>query len=224
MCILLLLALNLFAVLPAGKAQEAAPVSDTGHTISYFKRRFPEKKGQLQFILGFPWINQYYLQPLKEPTGNHFGYWGYCGGFEYFYRPNRSLSATISYITNAPSFFIGALHTDGVHEVVGATVLTLSNNVQFNRWSFGGGIQYTGNNWIRHYGGFYDTGYVVPSVYRNDHILGLTGSVQYQLGKAFFAGIIYRPGFRRIGPEPGFLYQHSISLDFSMKLGLRNKL
>ena len=216
----------LFLFPSSGRAQKSLGEQKIAwaDTTPYFKRRFPEKKGQLRFILGFPWINQYYLQPLEEPAGNHFGYWGYCGGFEYFYKPNRSLSATISYITNAPDFFVGALHTGGVHEVVGGAVLTLSNNMQLNRWAFGGGIQYTGHNWVRHYGGRFDSGYIAPSVFRNDHTMGLAGSAHYQLGKAFFAGIIYRPCVVRLYPEPAFVYQHSVSLDFSLKVGLRNKL
>ena len=216
----------LFLVPPAGYAQKGLPELQlfSTDTLPYLKRRFPEKKGQIRLVVAFPWINQFYLQPLHEPAGNYFGYWGYCGGFDYFYKDNHYLSATISFTTNAPSFFVAALHTGGEHTSAAATTVALSNNVQRGRWALGGGVQYTGHNWAHHYGGFYDTGYIAPSVYRNGHMMGLLGSVHYQLGKAFFAGIIYRPNFVRLHPEPEFLYQHSISLDFAMKIGLRNKL
>ena len=224
--------ISLFLFPSAGRAQEKKETKPSlqlwgGDTIQtrvpYFKRRFPEKKGQVRITMGFPWINQFYVQTQQEPASNYIGFIGLSFGSEYAYKADRYLRLEASFATthSEPTLLASDVYDE---YLVYAATLAFSYNIQYQRWTFGTGVQYSNNGWRHTFCVPLDRGCTIPSLGENSNTLGAIGTVHYQLGKAFFAGMVYRPNFVRLHPETAFLYQHSVSLDLSMKLGLRNKL
>jgi hypothetical protein len=70
------------------------------------------------------------------------------------------------------------------------------------------------------YGGL-DTMALKPHKSKSNIALGLVFPVDFQLGRRFYIGVIYRPTFFRFGVVKNFRYEHLISVDFSWKLRIK---
>ena len=176
-------------------------------------------KGQLFLHLSLPYINNFHLTPLNEPTKNNTGFMGYSIGLDYFYNATQYLNISFAHIQD---FFFPIVFVDrgDEYELMSSKYLSLSNNHRINRFSFGYGLSFAKNSWeLRNQ--FWDKNSSTREpVEKSNKALGLIFSSYYQTTSDFYIGIIYRPTFYRLNTEPIFKYEHSVSIDFTWKIPL----
>lgn len=197
------------------------PVSEFYH--NYYTKTYPTEKGQINLMLSFPWINNFYLKPQFESTKSNSGFWGISTGIEYYYTHNKYLSLSAHAATD---FFVpvpAAVDISGEYEMMSTIYLNLTDNFKLRRFTLGYGINFSENIWdFRYYDRF---GPPPPSrdpVKRRSLSTGITLNAYHQFGEHFFMGMIYRPTFFTIKPEVDAKYEHLISLDFMWKVKLGN--
>lgn len=99
-----------------------------------------------------------------------------------------------------------------------------TDNIVYNKFSFGYGINYSVNFWREWYRDLGDT-VDIPmgdrTTYSNKN-LGLTLNSYYKIGKTTYVGIIYRPSLLNIDGGIDPIYEHLISLEIQWKLFLFN--
>jgi hypothetical protein len=182
------------------------------------------KTGQIEIMVSIPYVNNFYSIPEGESAKWGTGFWGISGGLGYQYNPNKfgsfTLSSQIQYGIPIP---MGIDYEDGTLEDQYSTNLSITDNYQFNRWTFGYGLSYSRNSWrIRYFGEDY-----IPPLQVSRHVsnqsIGLNFATYYNVYKNFNVGIVYRPQFLTIDPTTKLNYQHSISLDIAWKWRIKTK-
>ncbi len=203
-------------------------IHDTNHIIrppasrrfhNYYSRKYPTYKGHFNIALSLPWINIFYLQPRGISPRAAAGFMGGSAGIEYFRRHNRFLSLNTSMVAGFPVIMAAPIR--GTYEMMSSTYVSISDNRAVRRYSMGYGINYAINTWhIRAEDSLSQQLYNPPT--RTSHSLGLTFNGSHRMGKVLYLGIIYRPTLLTIYHNPGFRYEHLISIDFGWKFG-RNR-
>jgi hypothetical protein len=174
-------------------------------------------KGTFRFIVSFPYINSFYLQPKNENSKNNTGFMGGTYGLDYFYKSNRYINFSFSQIVD---FYSPLPFRDyeKVYEVMDSYYISLLNNHKVNRFSFGYGFSFAQNNWELINNGWDENSSMREPVEKNNYALGLVFSSYFQMTPTFHLGIVYRPTFLRPDIEPTFKYEHTISIDIGWKI------
>jgi hypothetical protein len=174
-------------------------------------------KGTFRFIVSFPYINSFYLQPKNEDSKNNTGFMEVTFGLDYFYLTNGYINFSFSQIVDfySPLPFINYWK---VYEVMDSYYISLSNNHKVNRFSFGYGFSFAQNNWELINNGWDENSSTREPVKKTNYAFGLVFSTYFQLTPTFHLGIVYRPTFLRPDIEPTFKYEHTISIDIGWKI------
>ncbi|MEA3445051.1 MAG: hypothetical protein U9R19_10045 [Bacteroidota bacterium] len=174
-------------------------------------------KGMFRFIVSFPYINSFYLQPKNENSKNNTGFMRVTFSLDYFYKTNRHINLSFSQIVD---FFSPLPFRDywKVYEVMDSYYISLSNNHKVNRFSFGYGFSFAQNNWELINNGWDESSTTREPVKKTNYAFGLVSSSYFQLTPTFHLGIVYRPTFLRSDIEPTFKYEHTISIDIGWKI------
>lgn len=189
---------------------------------NYLLKAYPTRKGRINLLLSFPYVNSFYLQPQNERSKSNTGFWGISAGAEYYYKDYKYISLTASTVSD---FFLpipAAVDIYGEYEMMSSTYLSLSDNYKFKRFTIGYGLNYSRNTW-----NLTNSGYDDPTLSSRDPIkrtnesLGLTFNVYRQLGEYLFVGLVYRPTFLIVNPIVEYKYEHLLSLDFIWKIRLK---
>lgn len=187
------------------------------------KGREPAEKGDLNFSCSLPWVNSFYMQPIGETSKVNTGFIGASLGFEYYYKQNKFGSLTISGVMDFFLPFPAPVDFSGESESMSSVFLSLTDNYKFKRFTLGYGLNYSQNTWKFIYHDRFDPPPPTrePAT-RKDASIGMTIDGYYQFGKFMYLGLIYRPTFLSIMPEPELKYQHLISLDLKMRIQFQN--
>ena len=174
-------------------------------------------KGTFRFIVSFPYINSFYLQPENENFKNNTGFMGSTFGLDYFYKTNRYFNFSFSQIVDFYSPLPFRDH-EKVYELMDSYYISLSNNHKVNRFSFGYGFSFAQNNWEVINNSWDENSSTREPVKKTNNAIGLVSSSYFQLTPTFHLGIVYRPTFLRPDIEPMFKYEHTISIDIGWKI------
>lgn len=182
------------------------------------------KTGQIEIMVSVPYVNNFYSVPEGESAKFGTGFWGLSGGLGYQYSPNKFARLTLSsQIQYEVPVLMGIDYEDGVYEGQSTANLSLTDNYQLKRWTFGYGLSYSWNSWhISYMGKDYIPPHQVSRQVLNQS-LGLNLTTYFNLFKNLDVGIVYRPQFLTLHPTTKLNYQHSISLDIALKFRIKTK-
>jgi hypothetical protein len=181
-------------------------------------------KGQILLHLSFPYVNSFHITPLNENSKTNSGFMGYSIGLGYCYKKNQYVNITISKImdSNTPIIFVPIMKE---FELLGSDYLiSLSNNHRVNRFSLGYGLSFAQNYWEIVNNSWKENGTGRKPMRKSHNVLGFNFSSFFRISDVFQMGIIYRPTFFRLNIGPKFKYEHSISIDFALKIPLRKNI
>jgi len=174
----------------------------------------PANKGQINLNLSWPGINNLILRPQNESYKSSIGILGISAGLDYFYKENKFINVTASAVTDS---FV-AEYASGEWDFMSSVYYSLTDNINFKRFTLGYGLNYSINTWDhRYYYGFDAPPPKHDPVVKSNKSLGFTINSYYRIGRYFNIGLIYRPTFIRINPNTELNYEHLISLDFLWK-------
>ena len=182
----------------------------------------PFEKNDIRLGLKLPHFNHLSLNPNGKFRENRFGFNGYGIGIEYSYRKNRFLDVSLSFAATV-EWIIPVPTTREHNKALFSYYLSITDNLVWNRFTFGYGINYSVNHWrewFRDLGTwglpFYD------ETFYSNKTLGVTLNAYYRVGRTLNVGIIYRPSFINLnnGFEP--IYEHLISLELKWRIRLGN--
>lgn len=171
--------------------------------------------------LSLPHVNTFYLQPAGEPDAKvNTGFWGVGVGLLFRHSRSQYLGLATSAATDLPVPVPAAIDFEGEHEFLTNLAIDLTNNHTRGRFTLGYGVSYGANRWkLDNDQDPVATMTRAPVTVRHN-FLGLVFPAYYSLNERFALGLIYRPALYRFGTEPGFCYEHVISIDFSWNLKL----
>lgn len=172
--------------------------------------------------LSLPHINTFYLQPAGESDAKvNTGFWGFGIGLLFRHARGQFLGLSASAVADIGVPVPAAIDYIGEQEFMTAVAVDLTNNHVRGRHSFGYGISYARHRWELEY---YDDPTALPPtrdpVVRRSDSLGLVLLAHRALNERFSLGLIYRPSLYRTNAEVGFCYQHVISIELALDLGL----
>ena len=179
-----------------------------------------KNKGSVNLALSIPYVNSFRFDFDKYGVKSNTGFWGVSAGLEYFYKDNHYIGAKAIAATEFFLPIVVVYDPGDFVESLSTVSFELTNNFIKNRFSFGYGVNYSINHW--NYYNATDTDNVI-SIQGNNRSIGLSTNIHFQLARATFVGIIYRPTFFTVSPQTDFKYEHFISLDFAFKIPLRRK-
>lgn len=182
-----------------------------------------DRKGQIFLNISLPWVNTFCLKPDNENYKSNVGFWGIALGLDYYHSKHQFLTLTASAVTD---FFVpvpAAVDYRGSYEIMSSSYIALSNNHKIRNFYLGYGVSFAKNTWNLHYSGSQRDTLPIDKLprKRSGNAIGFTFPVYYQLGKHFYAGVIYRPTILRFSTSPQFAYEHLISIDFGWKIRLK---
>lgn len=178
----------------------------------------PSHKGQVNLIFSLPYINSFFLQPQDEPSKSNTGFWGLSTGLEYYYSSHKFVNLSASVATD---FFVtvpAAVDVRGEYELMRTKYLSLTDNIQFKRFTIGYGINYSQNTWM--YSDLRSNDSLLvrkDNVTKSSQSIGLVLNSYFQLGRHFNLGLIYRPTFLNVYPRREIKYEHLVSIDLAWK-------
>ena len=182
----------------------------------------PYGPGEWRLKLGLPYANNFLLRPVDEGLRSRTGWVGLEVGVEH-QRSARSFLALEGSLNGAAGA-LGLMHTEGEFERYISGSLSFSNNVLLGRVSLGLGISVARNTWS------YTRTFVAdstpssrPLVDRRTTDLGLIFNGYCRIGRAFHAGLIYRPYIFTFDVRDPWQYQHVISIDLMWRIRLCGK-
>ena len=184
---------------------------------NHFRRN---KQGNFNILFALPHFNVFHLKPQNEPSRDLGGFLGFGIGAEYFYRNNRSLLLRSDVVmADIPFILLWLRSLIGVGEFGTAFNVNLTDNLHFERFRFGYGLNFASNTW--RFRGYYDRweSMVLPDKRKTNNMLGLALSAHYRFRNHFHIGVIYRPSFLELSRRR-LMYEHTISLDFKWKIRL----
>lgn len=183
----------------------------------------PAEKGEINLNLSLPYLNSISHKPEDEPEKNTAGFIGLSAGVDFVYKKNKYIKISFGGITDLP-VPIGPLDRGGEYEQQRLAYMDILNVHKLNRSSFGYGLSIGKYNWY-HYKEIPDSAnpYRIETAEKNHFSFGLPACVYFQTGRSFYIGLIYRPTLYRPSLPEKFKYEHSASIDFSWKIGLKKK-
>ncbi len=185
----------------------------------YFPFFYQRNKGDIYIQAFIPYFNSFYFQPEGQSVQASAGFLGIGAGVEYYYRADRYFALNWQAMIDFPVFFPVPLDRFEAYEELSSSYWGLTHNHRIKRLSIGYGLSYAKNVY------FFNPGTDIPNsgpnIRRISFSPGFVFPVQYQLGRLFHMGIVYRPSFYRTNVDPSNRYEHVISIDFAWKFKYR---
>lgn len=180
-------------------------------------------KGEFRIKLALPYFNHLTVNPIDQPRSSQFGFLGESLGIEYsisnqsFLEINGALAVTASNPLPFP------FDREGPYKVLSTSFVSTTYNRVVNRFTLGIGLNYSKNLIAMGSRSLGDS--LVPNYTDNKKNLtiGITANSFYRVGKNFNVGLIYRPTFYNIKPNPSFNYDHLLTIEFNWRFRLNNK-
>jgi hypothetical protein len=186
----------------------------------YFAEKVTGIKGALYLTLSFPWVNNFYLQPIDEVSMLNTGFIGMSVGAEYHYQNKKYISLEAGALLDFLIPFPAPIDYWGEYETMHSLYVSLSDNIKLNHFTVGYGVSFSSNTWALHVNDFYDT--LVPSLreptVKTNQSLGFYMDGYHQFSETVSVGVKYRPSILMIKPQTSWKYEHLISLDLEIKI------
>lgn len=185
----------------------------------HFTKEYPIKKGQINFTVGFSFINNYHFDLGEWTNINKTGFGGISLGLEYFYNRKNYFAANF----RASSPFEPFDYFES-YERITSVSYCLTHNHKIKRFSIGYGLNYTHNKWINHieysvgsldYGSQYS--FHEQTFEKTNKTLGATLNGYYQFTSYLYLGLNYNQSFYNVGPSNDSNFDHVISMDLVFK-------
>jgi hypothetical protein len=190
-----------------------------------YKMRYSHK-GVLNLKLGIPEGNlfNYDFEGYGRKTAE--GFLGLSVGLDYFYKDNRFINLSWSYIMDFIAPFPAPFSYAGMRDTFGSSFWTLSHNHKIGKIALGYGFSYSTDTWNTINSGLWrdyaDPELVnQPSIYRKAQSLGFVFPIHYySRNSSFYWGVVYRPTFLQFDDKVRFKYQHTINFELGWRIRL----
>lgn len=182
-----------------------------------YLHKYDNPKGQFRLKLEFPYINSFHFLPMNEGVKNNTGFMGFNCGLDYFYKENRYINVSYSFLQD---FFLPIAFTDrgDEYELMSSPFISISNNHQYRKFAFGYGLGFAKNSWEVRNDSWNEESSARKPIRKTNNVLGFTFSSHYRIRSVFSVGVIYRPTVFRMNRGGAFQYEHSISLNFGINV------
>lgn len=189
----------------------------------HFTKKYPTKKGQINFVLALPYVNTFHFEPSGENYVNKTGFLGFSSGIEYFYTDKRYFSANFRAVTNFDLPFPAPLDQFGEYERLNSFSFGFTHNHKIKRFSVGYGLNYSKNVWYKHYDKYFVEPGDKTGITKTNKTLGATLNGYYQISSFFHIGLNYNQSFINMGKSSESKPENVISLDFVFKFSPNKK-
>lgn len=192
-----------------------------------FTKKYPAKKGQINFTVGVPFVNNFHLEPIEESSVNSTGFFGFSTGIEYFYTNKNYFAVNFRAVTDYESpipYESFSEYGDPVTTVsLRSMSFVLTHNHKIKRFSVGYGLNYTKNQWYQYTTAYYENiedNEIIKnseSIEKTNKALGITLNSYYQVCPIFYLGLNYNQSLLNLNNSSKSQFEHVISLDFVFK-------
>jgi hypothetical protein len=186
---------------------------DTNLVITKYR---PKNKGDIDFIIAIPYINEF-TNNNPFGTDNNGGFLGLEVGFDYYYKKNRNFSILVGSALNFPAPIPAPVRYDSIHSHTTNLYLSLRNNYLNSFWGIGYGVHLSRNLWRKHNEN--DTAYFEQKY--NSTSLGITINPYIKTSENFRLGLLYQPSLFQTSENINFNYQHLISFVMTWELKIK---
>lgn len=184
-------------------------------------------KVDMRWCLSIPYVNSFRIVPENEGAKINTGFWGIAAGVDYYHSERQYLNLGTSAVMD---FFLPVLmatdpsFADGSEERrLNSVYFALSNNHRIKMFTVGYGLSYAVNFWSYSYYNYSKTPDLPPTKHINKKhgALGLIFPT-YVSWDNVGAGVVYRPTFFRPNLTDKFIYEHLISIEFTLRRSFFN--
>jgi hypothetical protein len=193
----------------------------TGEHFSTYPFR---RRGNVNLHFSLPYINNFLLNPEGEGRKLNTGFMGLAFGVDYYHSRDQFVNVGVAGGLDFIIPFPASINSADGFELMRSGHVSVSNNHNIGRLSMGYGLTYARNVWEFRGDDFLDsTPPEMMSRMNRYDALGFIFPTYFQIRDIFHVGIIYRPTFFRPSLTNQFAYEHLISIDFALKIGVRTK-
>lgn len=187
--------------------------------MQYLDMEFEKRKGNIDLLIGLPYINGFNSRPSGQNVRVNTGFWGYSLGLNYYYRSDRYLHVSLAGASDIWVAVPAAITPSDVGESLYTSYIQMSHFFYIKRFELGAGLSFARNSWL-----FYDT--TNPNEYisisRRHNAIGAVFSALHTFGRHFSAGFVYRPTFWQVYPSIEQKYEHLISFEFRFQIPVKS--
>ncbi len=179
------------------------------------------QKGEINVHLSMPFLNAFLQKPTQDGTKSSTGFLGLAFGLDYYHQNDQYLKLGFSTVSDFFSPSPAPFYIEGGRDYLNSAFGYLSNHHRIKRLDWGYGLSLAENRWaFDNYIDDPDSNPPQGSQRKRSVSAGLMFSGHYFTGPSFHIGLQYCPSLWRLYENPGFRYEHVISLDLAWKIRL----
>ena len=187
----------------------------TNRADKYFNEPYPGKKGQVNFLIGMPLVNE--IRDNNEYWNRRSeAYGGVKVGLDYFYSDRKFLNLSAQTLFSFGIMPLGEYFDS--YTRTSSSYISLTDNFAYKRFTFGYGLQFSRNQLkdVQVIGNAPN----ITTFYRN-YAFGATVNSYFRILDGLHIGVVYRPDIYLVSPETKFNYGHVISGEIIWKFRLK---
>lgn len=179
------------------------------------------QKGEVNVHLSMPFLNAFLQKPTQDGAKASTGFLGLAFGLDYYHQNNQYLKLGFVTVSDFFSPLPALYYVEGGRDYLNSAFGYLSNHHRIKRLDWGYGLSLAENRWaVDNYIDDPDSNPAQGSQRKRSVSAGLIFSGHYFTGPSFHIGLQYCPSLWRLYKNPGFRYEHVISLDLAWKIRL----
>ena len=186
-------------------------------------------KGVVNLRISIPEVNWFCSAYARQERKMNIGFLGISLGLDYFYKDNMFINVSGSGIMDFMAPVPVSANYGGVWDHMSSLYGSISNNHKMTSGiAVGYGLSFGHDIWDTINHGSWDwestSEELIESVYRRSQSLGFVFPTYYYAKKCrFYLGMVYRPMFLQFSDKTSFTYQHTVSLDFGLRIRLKKR-
>ncbi len=180
------------------------------------------KRGTIVLASTFPYVNTFSFLPVENGRISNTGFMGFGVDIDLYLSEDNYVSISGKFVADIFIPFPAAVRYAGEKNFLSSPFICLSNNnVVKEKFTMAYGAAFGWNSWS--YMDFTSDTLVTPkpNMEKTYGVIGLYGSIKYQIGKRFYVAMNYRPTFLRLSNEPIWTYEHIASLEFGWRFRVK---
>ena len=179
------------------------------------------QRGEVNVHLSMPYLNSCLQKPTQDGAKAGVGFLGLAFGLDYYHQNNQYLKLGFCTVSDFFSPLPAPVYIEGGRDYLNSAIGYLSNHHRIKRLDWGYGLSLAENKWaVDNYIDDPDSNPPQGSQRKRSVSAGLIFSGHYFTGRSFHIGLQYCPSLWRLYENPGFRYEHVISLDLAWKIRL----